>query len=344
MATMFYAWQLARMFLVYVVVARACKDKAFLEALLTGMLLGMAYETLLVLRQRFASGDLQTPGSFGHQNTLGMVTHLATFPMCALYFAGQRGWKPLSAPLMGIAIAVLTVSRATIGLAALGYLSLFVLSALRKWTPRLTMITLTTVLCLGALVPLVLVSFEERFAEAPLPNSYDERGALDNAAEMILADHPLGVGANNFVVVANTQGYYDRAKVAYTSRGAHVHNVYLLTAAETGYAGAVAFTLLLLRPLFSAIRIGWRNRRDERGSLLLGCAIALLLVYLQSLFEWTFVTFNLQYMFALTVGMVAALTRQLTHTRKSISSIEKDRMAIGARSPVGPWTGRQREA
>src|SRR5262249_1882990 len=37
MAALFYAWQLARMFLVYVVVTRACSDERVVPALLTGM-------------------------------------------------------------------------------------------------------------------------------------------------------------------------------------------------------------------------------------------------------------------------------------------------------------------
>ena len=42
----------------------------------------------------------------------------------------------------------------------------------------------------------------------------DERVLLNNAAAMILHDHPFGIGANNYIVVANSQGYADSCRRA----------------------------------------------------------------------------------------------------------------------------------
>ena len=103
---------------------------------------------------------------------------------------------------------------------------------------------------------------------------------------MMLSDHPLGVGANNFVVVAIVEGYTRKRGVGYNSRLAHVHNIYWLVAAETGYLGLITFVLLLLHPISVAFLCGWRNRKDRRGELLLGFGVALLIVYIHSFFEW----------------------------------------------------------
>jgi hypothetical protein len=289
-AALFYVWQVARMFFVYMVIARASEDERVVESILTGMLIGLVYEASLVLWQRFALGDVQTPGTFGHQNTLGLISHFVAFPLCALFLAGKKGWRPLAAPVAGIIVAVLTVSRATIGLAAGGYVLLYFLSAFRKWTTRLARTALVGIVVASAIAPIAIYSYQRRLVErgeAGKISTYDERAAFEQAAEKMLADHPFGVGANNFVVVANTKGY---------------------------------FVLFLLQPLILAWRVGWRHRNNEAGVLLLGFAVALLLVYLQSLFEWTFFLFYSQYMFVLTIGMVAGLSQQFRYRRRRMPS------------------------
>ena len=113
----------------------------------------------------------------------------------------------------------------------------------------------------------------------------------------------------------NSLGYADEAKVAWTSRAAIVHNIYWLTLAETGYLGFLALVILLIRPLFVALRCGWRNRRDERGDLLIGFGTSLLIIYIHSYFEWVLFYTQAQYIFAMTIGMVAGVAQQLGYWR-----------------------------
>ena len=318
MAAVFYAWQLARMFLVYAAVAKGCTDKRVVPAVLTGMAIGLCFEACHALWQRFALGIPQPGGSFGHENFLGLVTHFVVFPWIALLYAGERGWRPVIGPLAGLVIAVLTVSRATVGLAAGGYVALFGLSVLRKWTPRKAVLMIAGVIVLGAVAPIVVASFEKRFSQEPLSlNGYDERAAFAKAAEMIIADYPFGIGANSYVVVANTGNYNTRAGVAPVigSDSANVHNIYLLVAAESGYIGLVTFVLMLLQPLIVAFRCGWCSRNDMRGDLLIGLGMSLFIIYVHSYFEWILVTFAPQYMFALDAGLVAGLATQLGYWR-----------------------------
>ncbi len=317
MAALFYAWQLARMFLLYAVVAKACADERFALALLKGMVIGLCMETLLAVWERFGHGVIQAGGTFGHQNLLGMMSHFVVFPLFALLLAGNRDHLVTLGPLAGIVTAVFTASRATLGFAGIGYVGLFLLSALRKWTSRKATILMAGVMIAAVAAPIALWSLERRYA-AETHAAYDERAAFTKAASMILADHPMGIGANNYVVIANTMGYNDRAGVAWTSasESANVHNVYLLVASETGYIGLAAFLLLLLRPLTTALICGWRNRNDSRGDLLLGLGSALFIVYIHSLFEWVFITYLGQYMFAFTSGLVAGLAQQLGYWKR----------------------------
>src|SRR5208282_6154782 len=245
------AWQLARMFLVYAAVAKGCStDRRVVPALLTGMAIGLSFEACNAIWQRFALGILQPGGSFGHENFLGLVSHFVVFPWVALLYAGEHGWRPVIGPLAGLVVAVLTVSRATVGLAAGGYVGLFGLSVLRKWTPRKAVLMVGGVVALGVLAPIVVASFEKRFGPGPR-DSYDERAAFARAAEMIIADNPFGIGANSYVVIANTENYNFKAGVAQVigSDSANVHNIYLLVTAESGYIGLVTFVLMLAQPL-----------------------------------------------------------------------------------------------
>jgi O-antigen ligase len=330
-AALFYAWQLARVFLVYAVVTRACADERVAPSLLKGMAIGLCFEAGVVIWERVGLGVIQTAGTFGHQNLLGMVSHFAIYPFFALLLAGERGWWPAIVPLAGGIIAALTASRATVGLVGLGLAVVFVLSAARRWTAQKARVALFGAAAIAVLAPLALASLDKRFAADP-PSDYDERAALVSASAMMLADRPMGIGANNFAVVNNTQHYAERAEIAWTSRSAIVHNIYWLTLAEMGYLGLVALVLLLLRPLIVALRCGWRNRGDQRGDLMIGFATTLLIIYVHSYFEWILFTVQIQYMFAMTGGMIAGLAQEMGYWRRAkVRGIE-----LSTASAIGP--------
>jgi O-antigen ligase len=170
------------------------------------------------------------------------------------------------------------------------------------------------VIAMALIVPAVMSSFQERFSEVPLDeDTYDERAAYMKAAELMLADHPLGIGANQFAVIGNVEHYYEKAGVQtyWLALAGNVHNFYYLTAAETGYQGLIALLLLLLSPLIVAFRCGWRNLGDYRGDLLLGLGAALLIVYLHCWFEWSLATYSAEYLVAVAIGLVAGNAQQL---------------------------------
>jgi O-antigen ligase len=317
----FYAWQFARIFFAYMVICRACADDpGVTPSLLKGMAFGILLATCQAIWERFGLGILRTSGSFGHENFLGVVSHFVVLPFFALLLAGERGWLAPAVSLAGIVIAALTASRATFALAVFGYVVVFAASALRGWNPRKTKITAICLLATLAVTPLIVSSFESRFqsdAAGAFFGTDENRVALAETASMILNDHPMGIGANHFIVVANTQGYFSRAGVGWTNFRAIVHNAYWLVAAETGYLGILSFVILLATPLIVAFRCSWQNRRDQRGDLLLGLGVALLTVYLHSLYEWVFVTFEVQYIFAASVGLIAGLAQQLNYWKQA---------------------------
>lgn len=313
-ATLFYAWQLLRVFFAYVVITKSCKDPRVAPALLKGMAAGLLLALWQAIWERYGLGVLRASGSFGQQNFFGVVSHFIIFPFFALLLAGERGWLSPTVSLGGLLISVLTISRATVAASGLGYAIMIVLSAIRGWTSQKALVVVGSVVATLAISPLFISSFATRFGDdvgGSFLGTDLARVGLEEVASMILSDHPMGVGANHFVVIANTGGYYARAGLSWVDFNAIVHNVYWLVAAETGYVGLIAFVFMLVQPMVAAFRCGWRNRDDERGDLLLGLSIALLTVYVHSFYEWIFVTFQVQYIFAATVGLIAGVGQQL---------------------------------
>jgi O-antigen ligase len=334
MATLFYIWQLARMFLVYAVVARGCADPRVPSAILTGMAAGLFLQVIFVIWERFGQGVPQANGTFDHQNILGLISHFVVFPFFALLLAGRGGRLPAAIVLSGVTVELLTASRGTIVLSVFAYVMVFVFSALRRWNSRKARALLIGVSALAVLAPVALTFIQVR-GQDELASSDETRDAMQDAAKILISGHPLGVGANNYVLAANIDGANVAAGLVWTNNSIFVHNTYLLVTAETGYFGLISFLFLLIRPITVALLCGWRERQDPRGDLLLGLGVALLTASLHAAFEWVFILDLTQYMLAIEFGMVAGLAGQLGYWRTPYAQrvpARDGRLSIGPKS------------
>jgi hypothetical protein len=318
-AALFYPLQLCRVFLVCATVYRGvCADPRVPEAVLKGLAAGLFLEVAFAVWQR-AHGILQTPGTFASQNLLGMISHFVIFPFFAAILGGRRGRLAPAVVAAGLVIAVLTASRGTILLDCLGLVTVFVVSARGQWTPRKVKVLWVGVAVMAVFALFAASSLQQRFSGGSglgLSEEDSERLRFKEAAAQMLADHPMGVGANHFTIVANLGGYFTRVGELWgAGRASNVHNVYWLVAAETGYIGLIAFVAFLLPPLIAAFRCGVRHRGDPRGDLLLGLGCALLIVYIHSFEEWILVDFESQYLLAIVMGLVAGLAQELHYWR-----------------------------
>lgn len=314
-ASLAFTWQVLRIFMVFTIVARACANPHLATSLLKGIAIGICLLGVVVGWQRFVVHYVQAPGTFASQNMLGLAMHFAIYPFFALLLAGDKGWQTIAVPIIGVMIVIFTTSRASLGLAVAGLSLLFALSMLRKWTPRMTRMLVAAIFTLAVLSPVAYRQFSYRFYSDEAEVSDGGRSNLNNAAQMILMDHPMGIGANNYVFVATTQGYSERANVHYQNSNAYPHNIYWATAAEVGWIGIAALVILLLRPLLLALLYSWRNRKDPRGDLLLGLATSLIIVYTHSYFENDLLRDQIQYLFAINLGLIAGLIQQLRYSR-----------------------------
>jgi O-antigen ligase len=319
MAAMFAAWQALRMLLLFAAVASIATDERGPKAIIAGMTVALAINAAFAIQQRLG-GTLQAAGLFSHQNIGGMATHFVALPAFAMLLADKRYKLGFVAVAAAVIVAIAGASRGTIGLAAIGYALVMALSLLRKPTGRKTAIVALGVVGLLAVAPLAMGSLDRRYeATKALMTDYDERAAFEQAAWAMWHDHPMGVGANQFVNIANVDGYWARSGVAGVtgSRSAHVHNAYLLVSAEMGFVGLAAFIAILLAPLVVALRTAWRYKNDPRGDLLVGLGVAIIAVSAHSFFEWVIVTYTIQWLLAINMGLIAGVAYSVRRSAAS---------------------------
>ena len=217
----------------------------------------------------------------------------------------------------GFLIAVLGGSRATSGLFAIGLILTTFLSIQHKKASRKYAFAGALALLLLASVPVMLWAASRRTEESKI-SSDAERAAMKVAARMIIADHPLGVGANQYVVVANTGGYSARAGVAWNedSRAAPVHDTYYLITAELGFLGLIGLLAMLASFIALGVRTLRRHLPDETGELVPGLLATMILVAIHINFEFVFMDFILHDLFAISAGLLIAIASRATDKAK----------------------------
>jgi hypothetical protein len=327
-----YVWKLGRMILLYAVVSRAQDDRRVPMALLRGMMLGILNEFGWSMWQRLALGWPRATGTFAHQNTLGMMINLAVMVPIALEIAGRSTRLSRLAWIAAVPVAILTISRGALLFLAGGVVLVYAASALGGLTRRKARIGLAGLALAAVIVPVVLVTLGSRPARERL-ESMETRESYERAAALMLEEHPLGIGPNDFTLSLMT-GYGERAGVEWSQRIAIVHDVYTLTAAEMGYAGVVALAVLFLGPLLAAIRAARRAGRDPRRDLLVGLAVALAMFYAHSALEWAWRQTAVSYLYWMVAAVAVTLARQ----------VEDDRRAARARARVEPAAATARHA
>ncbi len=308
MSSFYFLWKILKTYFIAYVVSIGGRDQAVIRWILIGAGLGVVMESFVAFYQHFGLHIRQAPGTFGHQNSLGLAMHFAVIPLFAAFLSGRMGWFGAAVAAAGGIIAISTASRATIGMYAAGLILMFMFSFFWSRTNR-KMIVGVLGLVFGIVVSaLAYQSLQTRFSEAPLSTDYDERVALANAAKAMVRDRPFGVGANNFVVVMNIGGYGERAEVSWsTGSKAIVHNIYLVVAAELGILGLLAWLVLILSPPVRVLAYMFSGRAGKDAELLAGLSLALVIVYLHSLYEWILFSDEPLYLMAMTFGMISAI-------------------------------------
>jgi O-antigen ligase len=331
-----YPIQLGRAFLVFLAVARVTPDERGERAVFTGLVLGLVVQACYAIAAK-AGGALQTGGSLGHQNLLGFVSHLPVMLAFAMFLAGRFTRIAFVGVIGGLTVVILTASRATVALSAVGLFLTLALSLAIHFSPRKLAVAVVGTLVLLAAYPAANYFLEQRLkAQGQTFFTEDkEREAFERAARAMIAANPWGVGPNHYVFVANTEGYSARAGVNWStgSRSTSVHNSYLLINAETGYAGLITFLALLGYAIWQGLRTSIRFRSKQAAEVLLGVASGIVAMSLHGLFEWMFVVYPTQYVFAVGLGLIVGLRARFVSEAREVKRARATPSAKGQRNP-----------
>lgn len=317
-----YLLQLMRVCIVFLAVAGVAREERGERALIAGLVLGLGVQALYAIWAR-AHGAIQTGGALPHQNLLGFISYLVVMPSLAMVLAGR--WTKLGfvGLIFGLIAVILTASRASIALSFAGLFVTLLLSLLFNFTGRKIAFSALSLVVLVGAGGLAMTSLQHRFvARGDSFSSEDtEREAFKRAAWSMIAAKPMGVGPNQYSFIAITEGYSIRAGVAprAQSLSTAVHNSYLLVWAETGFLGIIGFLALLLYPIWIAFKTAWRFRRTPGSEVLIGLGCGLITMDLHGLFEWQYVVYTTQYLFAGSLGLVAGLYLRLSATQRPSS-------------------------
>lgn len=309
MESYFTGWQIVRAVIVYLAVTKACitnKDTAL--GVMTGLITGIAIQAVIVSWEIAATGQSQAAGWFGHQNNLGFATHFIVYPALAALMGGYYPKRMLVAVLSGVLIAFAGASRATIGLMILGMGLTLLFSSMHKVNSRKMAVAGAAFLGLLIVSPVLYSSLNRRTAEQR-ENSTEVRDNMKAAASLMIADFPLGVGPNRYVLVANLGGYSEKAGVPWNTgnRGAPVHNLYYLIATEWGWLGLASVIWLFASCFLVAVRAMRRAPAGLGGELAAGIAVTMIIVAVHANYEWIFMLHTNHDFFAISVGMAAAV-------------------------------------
>lgn len=323
LATTFVWWQFASMMIVFAAVGGEAHIPSVRSSVLTGFSIGLVYQASFSIFQKL-TGTVQAAGTFDHQNILGLAIEFSLLPLIAAALSGDRR----KIVIVGIVSALICIagsgSRATMGITAAGAVLLGLLSLARRATPRKIAAAFAGAALLAIVTPFAISTLNDRFRGSTFVTEEEERGRFEEAAKAISKDYPLGVGANQFVFVSNSQGYADKAGIGWqaANRSVPVHNAYLLARAETGWLGQFAFTLLLAVPCLTAFRLAFRERKSGAGDLLLGTAISLMANMVHNMYEFAVHEFSIQALLIINIGIVAAEAR---HRKQMIRNARKTR-------------------
>lgn len=329
-ASLFVPLQVLRMIILFVALAGELQRPSALRALMTGLAIGLIIQAGFVVQQKL-TGVVQAKGTADHQNILGMMVEMAVIPLVALVMEGERRKLIYAGIVAGLIVVAGGGSRATMGFIAFGLVLVMFLSMVRRPTPRKGKVLGVAVLAAIVVVPLSLATLRERFGENTFFTQDEVRKAMEVAASTMASEHPLGVGANTYVMVANEGGYSMRAGVPWggTSLTAPVHNSFLLMRAETGWLGQILLVALLVIPLIVGLRLSFTDRKTPLMGMGLASTSVMIVTVLHCNYEYAWHLEAVQRLYFMNLAVLSACV--LLHRRTQSRKVSNRRARIASK-------------
>ena len=326
--TAFSLWKCLRIFCLYWCTVNCLRLGTHRRYVWLGYAGAATILTVLAVQQKYLQGIYRVHGPFDHSNTIPLYANLM-LPVLLIWGLCDRElplWKSVGsiALSLGLLFAVIcTFSRAGIAFAAGCFLCAVLWSNLRSASLRVGVRVRTGTLALGLLMALGIVRVAgpilSRIQTAPKA-SETARDEFNHAAQLMLRDHPFGIGLNNFsYVLTHHTEYRQNFEAMKNEETAGVaHHIYWLTAAETGYLGLALYLTIIVRFAWSAWR-GARRNKSIHGTLLFGVFLGFGALQASGFYEWAFRLTPVMQLFviqaAVAVSWAEAGQTKVRHTR-----------------------------
>lgn len=261
-------------------------------------MLGLLAVGLMGAKQKFADGMYRVNGTFDHSNTIPLYVNLAAAPLLA-WILGNGRLKRLEflAGFFAVGISLVAVlatqSRLGILLAGVSTGGALVVSNIGKVSRRARAAAIVFVMAATVGGFMVMDTLLDRIRNAP-ESSAQARDEFNVAAMEMAADEPFGVGLNNFpVTMTRVEKYRAHVEVMANEEESGVaHHLYLLTAAETGFAGLALLLVTFMLAALPVLRYAISKKADWNRGYLPPLAMSALFgqaaLFTSCFFEWAF--------------------------------------------------------
>jgi O-antigen ligase len=294
--------QLVELFLMYFYLANHVRTKQAMQLFVAVLMGAMLAESILIIVQwltgwtfaiagiEISMEDMQArraAGTFGAVDAAGGIIAAQLAIVIAMAYIFPKKSQKLFAIvcfIVGCIALITTAVRAAWGSFIVVIFGFMLIGWQRGWVPRKSLIGLClATLVLGAIFYPVI---SNRLTQDD-HGSAASRLLMFQLAWNVIQSSPshlfFGVGSNNYALVAPAYNTVVGGAMGNAIQNISVHNVYLLTWAETGLIGLLCLLIFLAAPLVKA----WRHTRsnDRFVSLMalgLGCALLAIIIQMLS--------------------------------------------------------------
>ncbi len=258
-------------------------------------------------------------GTMGHSNALSNFLETLS-PLALAFLLGRssgflRALSLVAFPAGMIGI-FLTFSRAGWGSAVLGVGAVLLMSSVFGTMHRSKVILFGSVLliCLGIFGLLMAGIISQRITTFG-SSSWLVRTGTIQVASNIVKQHPLlGVGVNNYMVVASQ---YVSPGLSPLFGGLIAHNLFYLVAAETGITGLAVFLALMLTIMLEGRRV-IKADREIFSTIAIGILGGIVALLIHGMFDWLFFYDPIHVLFWFQVGLLLAVRDILSQNNKIV--------------------------
>lgn len=322
MFAFFSVWKCVRIFAIFWCTVNALRLGVHRSYLWLGYAGAALVVGAMAVEQKYLLGIYRISGPFDHSNTVPMYCNLI-LPVLLIWALCDKELPVYRAVIsivlcLGLLFAVLcTFSRAGLALSVACLIGGLAWANIRSGAIRVrTATTVLTILMIFAAVR-AAVPILDRIRTAPKASAA-ARDEFNEAAWLILADHPFGIGLNNFSYVLTSQqkyrAHFDAMKNE--EQGGVCHHIYWLTAAETGYAGLFLYLIVMVRFTYGALA-GSLRQHSIQSTLLFGILLGFCALHAVNFYEWAFRLTPVMQLFAISAGVSVAWAKSLPREQKA---------------------------